>query len=69
MLQSVIIVKEVDIITNVKKKHLPLTVVGSNTDRDFGSFQVRKLSRVAYGTSVVLLRYPFVFEIFINVIF
>jgi hypothetical protein len=34
--------------------------VGSNPDRDFGFFHVRKL---AYGNSVVLLKCPFVPEI------
>jgi hypothetical protein len=39
--------------------HLPLTTVGSNPDRYFGFFQVRKLSRM----SMVLLGCPFVPEI------
>jgi hypothetical protein len=39
---------------------MPLTVVGSNPDRDFGFFNVRKL---AYGMLVVLLMCPFVPEI------
>jgi hypothetical protein len=44
--------------------HLPLTAVGSNPDRDFGFFHVRKLSgQLAYQTLVVLLRCPFVSEI------
>jgi hypothetical protein len=37
---------------------------GFKTKRDFGFFHVRKLRiQLAYGTSVVLLRCPFVSEI------
>jgi hypothetical protein len=43
---------------SLTSNHLPLTVVGLNPYRDFGFFHVRKL-----GTSVVLLRCPFVPEI------
>jgi hypothetical protein len=43
--------------------HLPLTAVGSNPDRDFRFFHMRKDIQLAYGTSVVLLRCPFVPEI------
>jgi hypothetical protein len=38
-----------------------LIAVGSNPDRDFGFFHVA--IQLAYGTSVVLLRCPFVPEI------
>jgi hypothetical protein len=41
---------------SLTSNNLPLTAVGSNPDRDFGFFHVRKLS-------VVLLRCPFVPEI------
>jgi hypothetical protein len=43
--------------------HLPLTAVGSNPNRNFGFFHVRKLSstfQLAYGMFMVLLRYSFV---------
>jgi hypothetical protein len=42
--------------------HLPLTAVGSNPNREFGFFHVRKLSG-SLGTLVVLLSCPFVPEI------
>jgi hypothetical protein len=43
--------------------HLPLTAVGSNSYRGFVFFHVRKLSKLAYWTSRVILRSPFVNEI------
>jgi hypothetical protein len=43
---------------------LPLTDADSDHDRNFGFFHVKKLSmQLAYGTSVVLLRFLFVPEI------
>jgi hypothetical protein len=51
-----------ELLRSLTSNHLPLTAVGSNPYRDFGFFHVRKLSK-AYGTSVVLLRCPFVPEI------
>lgn len=38
--------------------YFPVTVVSSNPARDPGLFQVHKPNRPAYGTSVILLRYP-----------
>jgi hypothetical protein len=43
--------------------HLPLISVGSNADRDYGFFYVKEAIQIANGTSVVLLRCPFVPEI------
>jgi hypothetical protein len=43
--------------------YLPLTIVGLNPYRDFGFFHVRKLIKLAYGTSVVLLKCLFIPEI------
>ena len=44
--------------------HLPLTAVGSDPTRDFGFFlSYEEAIQLAYGTSVVLLRCPFVTEV------
>jgi hypothetical protein len=45
---------------SLNSNHLPLNALDSNPDMDFKFFHVRK---PAYGTSVVLLRCPFVPEI------
>jgi hypothetical protein len=48
---------------SLTSNHLPLTAVGSNPDMGLWILSCKEAIQLAYGTSVVLLRCPFVPEI------